>query len=160
MDKLGFVIAILGAALAAILPGIASAKAVGFVGEAGSGLLTEDPSMFGKVLILQILPGTQGLYGFLTAFILLNRLGIIGGTPVETLSISQGLLYFVACMPIAITGYLSAIYQGKVAVSGVSLLAKKSDQLAKAMTMAALVETYAILTLLVSLLAILSIGKV
>ncbi|MCQ2462887.1 MAG: permease, partial [Clostridia bacterium] len=70
------------------------------------------------------------------------------------------LLYFVACMPIAITGYLSAIYQGKVAVSGVSLLAKKSDQLAKAMTMAALVETYAILTLLVSLLAILSIGKV
>ena len=160
MDKLGFMFAIFGAALAAILPGIGSAKAVGFVGEAGAGLLSEDTSMFGKVLVLQFLPGTQGLYGFLTAFLLLNRIGIIGGTVPEVFTWSQGLLYLCAALPIALTGYFSALYQGRVAASGVGLLAKKSDQLAKAMTMAALVETYAILTLLVSILAVFSIGKV
>lgn len=157
MDNLGLVLAIFGAALAAILPGMASAKAVGNVGEAGAGLLSEDPSMFGKVLVLQILPGTQGLYGFLTAFILLNRIGVIGGT-LSQIPWGQGLMYLCACLPIAFVGYFSAIYQGRVSASGVSLIAKKSDQLAKAMTMAALVETYAILTLLVSLLAVFNIG--
>ena len=155
----GMVLAIIGAALAALLAGIGSAKGVGLVGEAASGVVSVDPSKFSKVLLLELLPGTQGLYGFLAAFILLNKIGIIGGAAVDPLSVSQGLLYFFASLPIALTGLFSALYQGKVAVSGVSLLAKKSDQLAKAMTMAALVETYAILTLLVSLLAILSIGN-
>ena len=66
MDNMGLVLAIVGAALAALLSGLGSAKGVGLVGEAAAGLLTEDLSKFTKVLILQILPGTQGLYGFIT----------------------------------------------------------------------------------------------
>ena len=62
-------LAILGAALAAILAGMGSAKGVSMVGEATSGLLTEDPSKFGKALILEALPGTQGIYGLIVAFI-------------------------------------------------------------------------------------------
>ena len=62
-SSLGTSIAVLGAALAAILSGMGSAKGVGLVGQAGAGVITEDPTKFGKVLILQILPGTQGLYG-------------------------------------------------------------------------------------------------
>ena len=60
-SSLGTSIAVLGAALAAILSGMGSAKGVGLVGQAGAGVITEDPTKFGKVLILQILPGTQGL---------------------------------------------------------------------------------------------------
>ncbi len=149
----GMVLAVLGAALAAGFAGIGSAKGVGLVGEAGSGLLTEEPNLFGKVLILQILPGTQGLYGFLVALLVFIKTGLLSGSPVD-LTLTQGLYFFAACLPIAIAGYFSAIYQGRVAASGISMIAKKSDQTAKAMTLSALVETYAVLALLISFIAI------
>ena len=157
MDNLGIALAIFGAALAAILSGMGSAKGVGLVGEAAAGVITEDPSKFGKVLILQILPGTQGLYGFLTAFLLLVKINVLSGE-FTSISVSQGLMYLAACLPIAIVGYFSAIAQGRAAAAGVGVVAKKPDQNGKAITMAAMVETYAVLTLLVSLLAIVRIA--
>ena len=153
MDNLGLFLAILGAAFAAGFSGVGSAKGVGLVGEAGAGLLSENTSMFGRILILQILPGTQGLYGFLIALIVFIKTGILSGAPVM-LTWSQGLSIFAATMPIAIAGYFSAIYQGRVAASGVSLIAKQPTQTVKAMTMSALVETYAVLALLVSFVAV------
>ena len=156
MNNLGLVLALLGAACAVVFAGLGSARGVGLAGQASAGLLTEDPSMFGKVLVLQLLPGTQGLYGFLIAIMVLVNVKIIGGSPVE-LSWQQGLYYFIACLPIAIAGYFSAIHQGKVAAAGINLLAKQKDQLGRAVTMASLVEFYAILPFLISLLAVLSI---
>ena len=103
MNNLGIVFALVGAAFAAIFAGMGSAKGVGLVGQAGAGVITEDPSKFGKVLILQILPGTQGLYGFLAAILVLLQVGIIGGS-YEPISLARGLLYFAACLPIAILG--------------------------------------------------------
>ena len=153
MNNLGLFLAILGAALTVGLSGIGSARGVGLVGEAGAGLLSEDSSMFGRVLILQILPGTQGLYGFLIALIVFIKTGILSGAPIE-MTWTQGLAIFAACLPIAIVGYFSAIYQGRVAASGVSLIAKKPTELVKGMTMSALVETYAVLALLVSFIAV------
>ena len=147
-------IALLGAALAAALPGIGSAKGVGLVGEASSGLLSEDPSKFGKALLLQALPGTQGIYGLITAFLIIFKMGILSGNAVE-LTAGQGAYYLMAALPIAIVGLYSAIKQGKVAVSGVSLIAKRPDEVGKAITSAALVETYAIFAVLVSLLLVL-----
>lgn len=157
MNNLGIVFALVGAAFAAIFAGMGSAKGVGLVGQAGAGVITEDPSKFGKVLILQILPGTQGLYGFLAAILVLLQVGIIGGS-YEPISLARGLLYFVACLPIAIVGYFSAIAQGKAAAAGVSIVAKKPDQSGKAITLAVMVETYAVLALLVSLLSIISVS--
>lgn len=157
MNNLGLFFAILGAAFAAAFAGIGSARGVGIAGEAGAGLLTEKPELFGKVLILQILPGTQGLYGFIVALLLLNRIGIIGGTP-AILTWSQGLTFFAAALPMAIAGYFSAVYQGRVAASAVSMIAKDSSQTAKGMTLSALVETYAVLALLVSILAVFNIN--
>ena len=116
MANLGTVFAILGAALAAILSGLGSARAVGLVGEAGAGVITEDPSKFGKVLILQILPGTQGLYGFLTAFLLLVKINVLSGE-FQPLSLRMGLALFAACLPIAVVGYFSAISQGRAAAA-------------------------------------------
>ena len=146
-------LALLGAGLAAALAGMGSAKGVGMVGEAASGLLTEDPSKFGKLLILQALPGTQGIYGLITAFLIVFKIGILG-TPVA-LSIGQGAYFLMAAMPIAIVGYYSAIKQSRVAIAGVNLISKRSDEVGKAITSAALVETYAIFAVLVSLLLVL-----
>lgn len=158
MDNLGIVFALIGAAAAAIFAGMGSAKGVGLVGQAGAGVVTEDPSKFGKVLILQILPGTQGLYGFLAAILVLLQVGVIGGS-FEPISTASGLLYFGACLPIAVVGYFSGISQGKAAAAGVGIIAKKPEQSGKAITMAVMVETYAVLALLVSLLSIISVGK-
>lgn len=149
----GQTLALLGAALAAGLAGMGSAKGVGMVGEAAAGLLTEDPSKFGKALILQALPGTQGIYGLITAFLIIFKIGLLG-TPVE-LTVSQGAYFLMAALPIAIVGYYSAIKQAKVAVSGINLIAKRPDEVGKAITSAALVETYAIFAVLVSLLLVL-----
>ncbi len=147
-------LAFLGAAIAAIPSGIGSARGVGLVGEAASGLLSEDPSKFGKALILQALPGTQGIYGLITAFLIIFKTGVLSGAPV-TFTPAQGLYYLVAALPIGFVGYASAIRQGRVAASGISLLGKRPKEVGKAITSAALVETYAILALLVSLLMVL-----
>ncbi len=146
-------LALLGAGLAAAFAGMGSAKGVGMVGEAASGLLTEDPSKFGKALILQALPGTQGIYGLITAFLIIFKIGILG-TPVA-LTIGQGAYFLMAALPIAIVGYYSALKQARVAVSGINLIAKKPDEVGKAITSAALVETYAIFAVLISLLLVL-----
>lgn len=149
----GLLIAIIGAALAAILPGIGSAISVQMGGKAASGVLSEKPELFVRLLILQALPGTQGIYGFLTAVILINRLGLFGGTAVA-LTKESGWLLFGACMPIAIVGLLSALYQGRTAVSAIHLTAKQPRSSTSGMIMTAVVETYAILALLASLLMI------
>ena len=157
MSNVGLVLALFGAAAAVIFAGIGSAKGVGMVGQASAGALSEDTSLFGKVLILQLLPGTQGLYGFIIAIFVLIRTGLLSGS-VAQLTWQQGLLYFVACLPIAVCGLLSGIHQGKVAAAGVSLVAKKNDQSGRAITMASLVEFYAILPFLISFLAVFRIG--
>lgn len=150
------VFALLGAALASLMGGIGSAIGVGRAGQAAAGVVTEDPSKFSKVLIMQLLPGTQGIYGLLIAFITLSQIGILGGS--ADVSLTKGLLYFAACLPIAFVGLLSAISQGKAAASGIMMIAKKPDQMSKGMIFAAMVETYAILALLVSILAIFGIS--
>ena len=147
-------IAIFGAVLAAGLAGMGSAKGVGLVGEAASGMLSEDPSKFGKALILQALPGTQGIYGLITAFLIIFKMGILSGEVVE-LTFAQGAYFLLASLPIAIVGYYSGIKQGKVAAAGISFIAKRPKEVGKAITSAALVETYAIFAVLVSLLLVL-----
>ncbi|MDD4699067.1 MAG: V-type ATP synthase subunit K [Oscillospiraceae bacterium] len=153
MNDYGIVLAIFGAIAAALFAGIGSARGVGMVGEAAAGVVTEDPSKFSKVLILQLLPGTQGLYGLLAAVLLLSQIGLLKGELIP-LTMAQGFQYFIACLPIAVVGYFSAIAQARTAVAGVGIVAKRPDQSGKAISMAAMVETYAILALLISILAI------
>ncbi|MDD6279055.1 MAG: V-type ATP synthase subunit K [Ruminococcus sp.] len=157
MSNLGLSLAVLGAAFAALFAGIGSARGVGLVGEAAAGVVSVDPSKFSKVLILQLLPGTQGLYGLLTAILLLSRIGVIGSGAVD-LTLNQGLMFFAASLPIAIVGLFSGIAQGRAAAAGVGIVAKKPDQSSKGVIMAAMVETYAILALLVSILLIYNIN--
>lgn len=145
--------ALFGAALAVILSGCGSAYGVGVAGQAASGVVTEDPSKFAQVLILQLLPGTQGIYGLLIAFVALSRYGLLGGAGMD-LTVAQGLMVLAACLPIGIVGLISARHQGKTAVAAIGIVAKKPDQFGKAMLFPAMVETYAILALLISILAL------
>ncbi len=153
LDNLGLTLAILGAVSAGLFAGVGSARAVGMGGQAAAGVITEDPTKFGKVLILQLLPGTQGIYGLLIAFITLSQIGILGGGA-EPISFAKGLAYLAACLPMAIVGYISALHQAKTSVAAIAVVAKKPDQFGKAMLFPAMVETYAIFALLISILAI------
>lgn len=152
----GAALGMLGAGLAVCLAGAGSARGTGIAGEAGTGLLSQDPSKFGKVLILQVIPGTQGLYGLVAGFMCLLRMGVLDGSFVN-LSLADGLRYFAACLPIAIGGGISAVAQGRVAAGSINLLAKKPNDWSKGMVLCITVEFYAILSLLASLLMLINI---
>ena len=151
----GMVLALIGAALSTILAGIGSAWGVGMAGQAAAGVTAEKPDLFAKVLILQLLPGTQGIYGLLVTFITLSRIGVLGGTAVS--DTNTGLMYLFACLPIAVCGLISAFHQARTSVASIGVVAKDPDQFGKAMLFPAMVETYAILALLVSILAVTNI---
>ena len=157
LNTLGVPMALLGAVLAALMAGIGSAIGVGMAGEAAAGALTEDPSKFGKVLILQLLPGTQGIYGLLIEFLTLSNIGILGGS--ADISFAKGMLYFFACVPMGFVGLWSAKRQARASVASINLISRKPDQFGKSIILPAMVETYAVLALLVSLLAVANIGK-
>lgn len=149
----GLFYALLGAALAAALGGVGSAMGVQLAGKAAAGVTGEKPELFGKVLILQALPGTQGIYGFLIAVLVLLKIGVIG-TGMLALTLEQGLSLFGACLPGVIVLPISAFYQARMAANAIHMVAKQPDSSGKGITMTVLVETYAILALLASILMI------
>jgi V/A-type H+-transporting ATPase subunit K len=157
MDNFGIVFALLGAALSALLSCIGSAMGVGLAGEAAAGLVTEDPSKFGKAMLLQLLPGTQGLYGVIVAFITLLQIGVLGGG--AKVSLAKGLLYLFACLPMGLVGLWSAIHQARVSAAGIGIIAKRIEEFGKAMVFAAMVEFYALLALLISFLSVIGISS-
>jgi V/A-type H+-transporting ATPase subunit K len=153
MITYGLMVAIIAASAAAIVTGIGSILGVRTAGQAAAGVVSEDPDKFGKVLILTALPGSQGIYGFLAAVIIANKLGILSGAPVD-ISIGVGFQFMMAALPVAVGGLLSAIFQGRLAAAGVNIVAKKPDASGKAVILAAIVETYAVLGLLITILLV------
>ena len=119
-----------------------------------AGVTAEDPDKFSKLLVLQLLPGTQGIYGLLIAFMVFLKIGVFNSAGMTDISWQGGLTILFACLPMAIVGLLSALHQAKVAVSGVALVAKRPEESGKAITMAIMVETYAVLALLISFLGV------
>lgn len=150
----GMFFALLGASIATALAGFGSAKGVGGAAQASMGVLSEDSSKFGKMLVLTLLPGTQGLYGFIVGFLILVSGGVLGGTAP---TIGQGLAYFAASLAIGIGGMISGFAQGKAAVSGIALSAKDDSNFSKAMVSVTLVEIYALLSFIVSLLVVITV---
>ncbi|WP_138159829.1 V-type ATP synthase subunit K [Peptoniphilus catoniae] len=141
----GIMLGALGVAIAALASGSGSAKGVGIAGEAAAGVIIEEPEKFGKALILQLLPGTQGLYGFVIGMLILLRLKV-------GMDLYQGFMLLCAGLPVGLTGYFSAIAQGKVSVAGINILAKNEPQQAKGIILAVMVEMYAILGFAISFL--------
>ena len=141
--SLGVIMAAFGAGLAIIMAGIGSIIGIGYPGRAAAGVLSEDPTKFGRLFLLVVLPGTQGFYGFVAAFLIIGNIAKVA-------TLAQGMQLFFAALPVAFTGLLSGIYQGKVCAAGVSLVAKRPGELMKGVTFAAMVETYAVLGLLIT----------
>ena len=149
----GLVIAIIGAFFAAVLPGIGSAYGVQIGGQAAAGVVSEKPELFGKLLVLQALPGTQGIYGFLIGVIVLINTNVLGGA-MKAVSLEQGIAFIIACLPVGIVGYYSAIRQAKVSAASMLMTGQRPEMSGKGVTMTVMVETYAVFALLVSFLAV------
>lgn len=145
VDNGGMFLAALGAAIATIFSGLGSAKGVGTVGQAAAGLVAEEPEKFVKSLILQLLPGTQGLYGFVIGLFIFLRIN-------PDLTLVNGMLLLAASLPIAFVGLGSGIEQGKTAAAGIGILAKNEEQTTKGIIYAVMVETYALLAFIISIM--------
>jgi len=157
MEFIGIGLAFAGAAIAAALGFSGSAIGMGHAGQAAAGVLGEKPQLFGKMLLMQALPGSQGIYGLVGAFLILNFSGILGGGEAVTLTVSQGLQYFMAGLPIGISGYFSGMFQGMVAASGISMIAKDEANMGRAIVLSVMVETWAIFGVLISFILLISI---
>lgn len=155
---LGIFFVFAGAAISAVLGFAGSAMGMGYAGQAGSGVTAERPELFGKVLLMQALPGSQGIYGLVGAFLILNFSGILGAQEVVVISNSIGLQYLVAGIPIGVAGIFSAMFQGRVSATGISMIAKDETLTAKAMILSAMVETWAIFGVLISFILLTSIN--
>jgi V/A-type H+-transporting ATPase subunit K len=158
LSNCGTQIAFFGAALSVALACAGSGRGVGLVGEAATGVLSEDPGKFSQCLILQIIPGTQGLYGLVIWFFAMSQMHFfesgffVNGVIANPLSIEQGLAFAAACLIMGIGGMITAIAQGRCAAAGIALIAKRPEEMSKAMILAIMVEFYAILCLLASFL--------
>ncbi len=153
--EMGVILAIGGAAIAVALAGIGSSVGIGYASQAADGVLSEEPDKFVSTLILSALPGTQGIYGFVGAFLVINKIGLLG----EGLAITpeQGWQILLACIPVGIGGLFSGIHQGKVSAAGMAVVAKQAGDFMKAVVLSALVETYAVLGLLITVLLLMGI---
>ena len=149
----GVGLAYLGSAIAVAMCCVGSAKGTGMTGEAATGVIAETPEQFSKCMILQVLPGTQGLYGIVAWFMVMLKIGVFGGE-LAPLTIEQGLAMFGACIPIALGGLLSAIAQGRVATASINIVAKKPEESTKGIILCGIVEFYAILSLLATILMV------
>ena len=150
--ELGIALAIAGAAMAAFLPGCGSSIGIGTSGRAAAGVLSEKPELYGIMFIMVVLPGTQGFYGFLAAFIVMLKLNFFGGGALTAITTWQGLQVLAACLPVAIAGMISAIHQGNVCAGGIQMAAKRPEMAFKAgVVYAVMVEVYAILGLISTL---------
>ena len=150
---IGLGLAILGAVLSVTLAGFGSIIGVSKSGQAAAGVVSEEPEKFGKVLLLQALPSTQGIYGFIGAFWVIIKLGLLSGS-MPDISWQIGLAIMLACLPVAINSLFSGMFQGKVSVAGMNIVSKQVQESGKGVILSAMVETYAVLGLLATILLI------
>lgn len=155
MNGLGLTVGIFGLALCAILCGVGSAVGLKSTASASSGVLSEDPKKFSKVILLTLLPATQGLYGFVIAIMGMSYLPQVTADPT---ALAQGWSVFGAVMPMAITGCISAIFQGKASASAIMAVGKKPEIAGKSILFPAMIEFYALLGLVISIMLLGGIG--
>jgi len=149
---LGLALSLAGVAIAVFLGGMGSAWGVAIAGEAAAGVLTEDPDKFGRLLVMIALPGTQGFYGLLGGFYIMMKIGLLTGA--QNIPVMAGLGLLFAALPVGITGLVSGIYQGKASAASIGLIAKRPEEMGKAIIIPAMVETYAVIGLLATILIV------
>ena len=149
----GLLLALMGAFIAIIMAGLGSSLGIKSAGQKAAGVLAEKPNMFGSLVTMVVLPGSQGIYGLLIAIMILNKIGAMSGNLVE-LTIGNGVMFLIAGLIIGILGFVTAILQTKVVVASIAALAKDESVFGGAITMSVLIEAYAIFGLLISIFII------
>lgn len=150
MFTAGYAIAMAGIAICVILCGVGSAVGLYKTGSAAAGILGEDPKKFGKVLVLVLLPATQGIYGFIVAIIASG--GLSATNPDAIVSTAEGWAVFGQVMPMAISGLVSGFFQGKAAANCIYAVGKQESLGGKLIIYPAMIEFYAILGMLISIM--------
>ncbi len=145
----------LAIALAVAVPGIMAAIGVSMTGVAAAGLVSEDPKKFSKAFILEIVPGTQGFYGFISGMLIMIATKMLTKQP--SVVAGMGITVIVAAIPAILQGF-TAYYQALVATAGVSSIAKKEETFGNCVLLAIMVETYAILGFLSTFLLLIGLG--
>ena len=153
----GDLFALLGAALAIALPAVGSAIGMSLVQQAAAGVTTEEPKKFGKTLILQLIPSSASLYGFVVAFLIMMNTTVMGGYGYTH---ADGMLILAASLPIALVGLIGTVMQAKVCVSGVRMIAKDESLSGRALTMGVFIELFILFALIVSVLSVFGIEAV
>jgi len=152
----GLVFALAGAAIVMAISGVGSAIGVALAGSAAGGVMSEDPEKFGRMIPLIGIPGTQGFYGFLIGFLVLNKLNLLTDA-VKIPTLEQGLQIFAICTAAALVESISAVWQGKVSVSSIYLVAKRPEEAGRALVLPIFVEIYAILGLAAAFLLLIGV---
>ena len=150
MEK-GYVIAMLSIALCVLICGIGSCLGLYKTSTTAAGVLGEDPKKFGKVMVLVLLPATQGIYGFI--------IGIIASSSLATISSeAEGWAMLGALLPMIVSGVFSAIVQGRAAASCIKAVAKQESLSGKLIVYPGMIEFYAILGLIISIMLVPLVG--
>lgn len=152
----GLILSIVGSVMVMVISGIGSAIGVALAGQAAAGVMSEDPEKFGKMIPLVGIPGTQGFYGFLIGFLVLNKLSLLTAN-IKVPDFSQGLQIFFICVVVSLVESISAVWQGKVSVASIYIVAKKPEEAGKALVLPIFVEIYAILGLASGFLLLLGV---
>ena len=148
----GLTLALTGLGLAVSLPGIGSSIGIHAASKNATGVLSEKPERYPQLFIMVMLPGTQGFYGFLSALIVMLKINLFGEGGVIPVNVVLGSQILAACLPVAIAGLITAIYQGRVSAGGILMASKRPEMAFKAgVIYAVMVEIYAILGLLATL---------
>lgn len=149
---MGYTVAMIGIALCVLLCGIGSCIGLFKTSTAASGVLGEDPKKFGKVMVLVLLPATQGIYGFI--------IGIIAsGYLVQGISTALGWAMVGAVVPMALSGLISAYFQGKSASNCIYAVARQESLSGKLIVYPGMIEFYAILGLIISIMLAGQVGS-
>jgi V/A-type H+/Na+-transporting ATPase subunit K len=145
---------LIGVAISAGFGAVGSSLGVGAAARSAAGLLSKQPEKFPQVLALSALASTQSLYGLLFGFIILIQAGMLGGTPSVEVTESVAFGYIMAALPVGLACIASGWQQGVVAGAGVKILAEKPQNLSQAIVLSALIESFAIFGLVISLLIV------
>ncbi|MDD5778289.1 MAG: V-type ATP synthase subunit K [Candidatus Thermoplasmatota archaeon] len=147
-----------GCMIAVAVAGIASAFGLAFAGSSAVAVTAEKPELFGRLLVLQVLPMTQSVYGLLIAVLLMMGAGLLGGSAAVDLSNSAfGLGGIAIGLVVGLTG-ISAIGQGMVASSSISAVGRNPEVAARGIIFTVMPETIAIFGLLVAILLMAGLG--
>lgn len=149
----GNAFALIGAALAVGLCCTGSAFGMLYVQKASCGIVAEKPEKYSKTLILQLIPSSNALYGFIVAFLVLTKVVLASAS----YTINEGLMVMGGCLAVAIAGLTAAIAQGKVCASAAVMVGKRDDLLGRALTMSVFTELFALFGLIISILCVLLI---